>query len=190
MKAGKIKGLDPGGSLRANAARIVGVRLDELLSQADQASVPDASVAQHDMRIAAKRLRYVLDVTAACFGPEAEAARAAARDLQSVLGDIHDCDLMLPRVRHQIERLRADDVRAVLDGVDHDHDLDPSRVRGVPNRAAYRGLELLAVHLAARRALLHDRFSELWRSQAAGGTWTALEASLREYHGGASCRYR
>ena len=50
------------------------------------------------MRIAAKRLRYVLEITESCFGEEAVAARRAVKDLQSVLGDIHDCDVMLPRV--------------------------------------------------------------------------------------------
>ena len=50
------------------------------------------------MRIAAKRLRYVLEITESCFGEEAVAARRAVKELQSVLGDIHDCDVMLPRV--------------------------------------------------------------------------------------------
>ncbi len=52
------------------------------------------------MRIAAKRLRYVLEIFAPCLDEEAEAARSAAKRLQSVLGDLHDCDLMLPKVEH------------------------------------------------------------------------------------------
>ena len=58
------------------------------------------------MRIAAKRLRYVLEIVGPCFGPEADAARDAARRLQSVLGEIHDCDVMLPRA-WGIESLRG-----------------------------------------------------------------------------------
>lgn len=98
MKARAVEGLDPVAPLGPNAARIVRVRLDELHSFADAALEPSASVAQHDMRIAAKRLRYVLEITETCFGPEAEAARRAAKELQGVLGEIHDCDVMLPRV--------------------------------------------------------------------------------------------
>src|SRR3546814_7404730 len=45
---------------------------------------------QHDMRIAAKRLRYLLELTETCFGDAGPAARRAARDLQGALGDIHD----------------------------------------------------------------------------------------------------
>ena len=49
---------------------------------------PGASQAQHDLRIAAKRLRYVLDIVAPCVGAEAEAIRDVAEDLQGVLGDL------------------------------------------------------------------------------------------------------
>jgi CHAD domain-containing protein len=98
MKARKVKGLKPGEPLRPNAARILETRLDELRTLAAEAVEPGAETAQHDMRIAAKRLRYVLEITGACFGPEAEDARRAARELQGVLGEIHDCDVMLAKV--------------------------------------------------------------------------------------------
>lgn len=95
MKARKVEGLDPLASLRPNAARIVATRLTELLALSGAALDPAAAEAQHDLRIAAKRLRYVLEITGPCFGAEAEAARRAAKELQGVLGEIHDCDVML-----------------------------------------------------------------------------------------------
>jgi CHAD domain-containing protein len=97
VRARRVEGLDPTESLRANAARIVGTRLDELRGFSEDALAPGASAVQHDMRIAAKRLRYVLEIVGGCFGREAEAAHDACRALQSVLGDLHDCDLMLRR---------------------------------------------------------------------------------------------
>lgn len=108
MKARAIEGLDPAGRLSPNVALIVSVRLDELRGFAEAALSADASKAQHDMRIAAKRLRYVLEIFAPCLGEEAEAARGAAKRLQSVLGDLHDCDLMLTKVE------RIGSVEAVL----------------------------------------------------------------------------
>jgi CHAD domain-containing protein len=98
VKARAIEGLDPDGRLSPNIGRIVSVRLDELRGFADAALAPGAGEAQHDMRIAAKRLRYVLEIFAPCLGEEAEAARRAAKQLQSILGDLHDCDLMLAKV--------------------------------------------------------------------------------------------
>ena len=98
MKARKVEGLDPAAPLGSNASRVVGTRLDELRGFAGEALAPDAVTAQHDMRIAAKRLRYVLEILGPCVGEEARAARKAAKGLQSVLGDLHDCDLMLAKV--------------------------------------------------------------------------------------------
>jgi CHAD domain-containing protein len=106
VKARKVKGLDPGASLRPNAARIVATRLAELLALSGRALDPGAAEAQHDLRIAAKRLRYVLEIVEPCFGAEAKAARKAARELQGVLGEIHDCDAMLPSAA-EIDSLRT-----------------------------------------------------------------------------------
>lgn len=100
MKARKVEDLDPREALKPNAARIVQTRLDELRDLAERALAPDAPQAQHDTRIAAKRLRYVLEIVGPCIGEAAEPARRTAKQLQSVLGDLHDCDLMLPRVEH------------------------------------------------------------------------------------------
>jgi hypothetical protein len=141
------------------------------------------------MRIAAKRLRYVLEVTGVCFGKPAGTARKRARepagtarkrarDLQDVLGEIHDCDVMLPRVQAQIERLRSEDARAILLRAGEADDLEPRLAARAPNRAGYRGLEILAVHLRARRALLFERFTEFWQAEASKGTWAALQHEL------------
>jgi CHAD domain-containing protein len=98
VKARAVEGLDPAGPLRPNVARVVTTRLDELRGFSTSALGADASKSQHDMRIAAKRLRYVLELFAPCLGERAEVARRAAKQLQSVLGDLHDCDLMLGKI--------------------------------------------------------------------------------------------
>jgi CHAD domain-containing protein len=163
VKARKVRGLDPRGALADNAQRIVTVRLDELASFIPQALDPGEVTALHDMRIAAKRLRYVLEVTGeACFGPYADTALKRTKDLQDLLGEIHDCDEQLPRVRARMQELRDADARAVRarapDGAD---DLDPKYAR-TANARAWRGLETLAIYLQARRQLLFERFLELW----------------------------
>jgi CHAD domain-containing protein len=97
VKARRVEGLDPKRAVGPNAVRIVRTRLEELRALAPAALEPGAAEAQHDLRIAAKRLRYVLEIVGPCFGPEAKAARDAAKGLQGVLGEIHDCDVMLVR---------------------------------------------------------------------------------------------
>ena len=106
MKAREVKGLDPAAPLGVNAERIVQTRVAELLALAGPAFDPAATGAQHDLRIAAKRLRYLLELTGPCLGAEAEAGRRAARELQDVLGKLHDCDVMAPRVE-DVPSLRA-----------------------------------------------------------------------------------
>ena len=99
MKTRKVKGLDPGGSLAENAERIVVERLSELRSFSPAVLDPAEIEALHDMRIAAKRLRYVLELTKPALGPSAAGGARTAKKLQDLLGEIHDCDEMLPRVR-------------------------------------------------------------------------------------------
>ena len=89
---------------------MVATRLDELCSFVPRALDPARMKALHDMRIAAKRLRYILEVGAEpCFGPYAATAIKRTKDLQDLLGELHDCDVQLPRVRALQDELRAAD---------------------------------------------------------------------------------
>lgn len=153
------------------------MRLEELRSFASAALEFDSSREQHDMRIAAKRLRYVLEATEPCFGRPASTARRGARDLQGVLGELHDCDVMAPRVERHLAELRELDADAVRARAGDAPDLDPELAARAPHRTACRGLEVLAVYLRARRKLLFDRFSELWEELEGKDTWNALDSA-------------
>jgi hypothetical protein len=178
LKAKRIRKLDPQAPLVENAARIVRTRLDEMRSFVPAALHPDCATEQHDLRIAAKRLRYVLETTGFCFGGAADTARRRARDLQDVLGDLHDCDVMMPRVANHVERLRSDDARALRERAGEAAELEAALVARAPHRTSYRGLEVLAVHVEARRGLLFSRFVELWGELDGNGTWERLERAI------------
>lgn len=140
MKAGKVKGLRADMPLAQAAARIVRMRLEELDSFVPRALDPDEVGALHDLRIAAKRLRYLLEVMAPALGEHAAEAAKRARDVQEVVGEVHDCDVLLPRVQELLDERGAESV----------------------NDPAYRGLAVLAAHLRSRRAEGFRRFVELW----------------------------
>ncbi len=162
MRARTVKHLQPKGGLADNLARIVAVRVDEVYGFAPKAIKPGKVTAQHNMRIAIKRLRYVLELGDGCFGPYARTAIGRTRELQDALGEIHDCDIALPRVRARLQEVAHDDVLAVLALAGGAPDLDPALASGAPHAAARRGLVTLSVHLHARRELLFERFLTLW----------------------------
>ena len=180
MKARQVKKLDPDRSLGENAARIIEVRLDEMLELAPGA-LDGKTKAQHDMRIAAKRLRYVLELTGFIFGKPADTARRRARDLQDILGEIHDCDVMGPRAREHARGLQRRDAEAVRAKAGRAPDLDPRLAARAPHRTAYRGLDVLAVYLGARRDLLEDRFRAFWKRQEQTGTWVRLDRTVEAH---------
>jgi hypothetical protein len=190
MKARRVKKLDPGAPLAENAARIIRVRLEEMLSFAPAALDFERIGDQHDMRIAAKRLRYILEMTEFCFGKPAHTARRRARDLQDLLGELHDCDVMLPRVEAHLAELRAEDAAAVREHAADSPDLDPRLAARAQHRTAYRGLELLTVYLQARRKLLFDRFREFWVEQERSGTWKRLDRAVDRQLRAAKKRHR
>jgi hypothetical protein len=181
MKARRVKGLDPDAALADNLQRIVAVRLDELCSLVPKALDPRQVKALHDMRIAAKRLRYILEVAAEpCFGAYAVTAINRTKDLQDLLGELHDCDVQLPRVRVLHDELRAADALEARARAGEAPDLDPTLASGTPHSEAWRGLETLAIYLEARRGLLFERFLELWRSLERDGFRARLQYAIAE----------
>jgi CHAD domain-containing protein len=172
VKARKVKGLDPAAPLGDNAERIVAVRLDELTSFMPKAADPDEVVALHDMRIAAKRLRYILEVTGSSFGPYASSAVKLVKELQDLLGEIHDCDVQLPEVAAFLQELMAEDAGVA--------GLSAKGLATAPNRRAYAGLVALQVHLRARREALFEQFLELWRDYERKGFAARLAFAITE----------
>jgi CHAD domain-containing protein len=170
VKARKAKGLDPEMPLDRALRRIAETRLAEVRSLAGAVHDPDAVRELHDMRIAAKRLRYVLEMAEPVLGPPAKEGAKRAKKLQDVLGEIHDCDEHLPLVLDHIERLRAEDAAAVAGAAaSRASDLDPAAAREAPNRRRYPGLEALAAYLRARREVLYRAFVRDWaRFERAG----------------------
>jgi len=155
VKARRIDGLDPDGPLADNAERIVLVRLDELCGFMPQAADPEEWVALHDMRIAAKRLRYVLEVTGHVFGPYAATAASG-------------------------ERLLAADAGALTELAGDADDLDPRLLKQAPHLRDHTGVAALEAYLRARRQVLFARFLEHWAVLERKGFRARLEYAVSE----------
>ena len=180
MKARRVKGLDHDMTLADAAERIVRVRLAELYSFVPRALDPGEVKALHDLRIAAKRLRYVLEITGPFLGEYASTAAKRARDIQDLVGEIHDCDVQRPQVLGLLDELRARDAADLRRVAGDADDLDPALSAQTPHRDAYGGLEVLATHLQARRSLLFERFLALWEKLERQGFRRKLEAAIEQ----------
>jgi CHAD domain-containing protein len=173
VKARPVAGLDPAGPFHENAARIVLTRLDELYAF-DPAIRDPANVAElHDMRIAAKRLRYVIEIVGFAFGPAGKSLQKEATWLQEVLGEVHDCDVLIPLVDEHVGHLRD---------IDRDHLLafggEVAALATAPNRTRYRGLEGLVAFLEARRQLRYAEFVDHWDRLLASQFRERVETAL------------
>jgi CHAD domain-containing protein len=80
-------------SFRDNARELLPAVLEAFYSHAPEGSVEPEVL--HELRIAAKRLRYSLEFFESCYGKRLANYIEAIRDLQELLGDIHDCDVMI-----------------------------------------------------------------------------------------------
>lgn len=107
MRAKRVKGLDPDAELASAMQRIVRVRAKELRSFVPRALDPAEAGALHDMRIAAKRLRYVFELAEPCFGADARSRAKRARVLQDAIGEVHDCDVLIELAEGEPELLAA-----------------------------------------------------------------------------------
>jgi CHAD domain-containing protein len=95
-KAADVPGLEPGTPFALAAARAVRVRAEELFAHGDDVLDTQDIERVHDMRVATRRLRAVLEVFAACFPPEL--FKPALRDvkrLADALGARRDPDVQL-----------------------------------------------------------------------------------------------
>ncbi len=74
-------------------------RLDALRDKAPVLENPDDHHGHHQMRIAAKHLRYTLEIAGKGLGDVVEPMREAAEQVQDILGDVHDCDVWVDHLQ-------------------------------------------------------------------------------------------
>jgi CHAD domain-containing protein len=77
------------------ATRAVAANLDEMLALGPRLYKPFKRNGLHKLRIAAKRLRYSLELLALCCGSEAKSRAKEIGRMQDFLGELHDCDIWI-----------------------------------------------------------------------------------------------
>lgn len=187
----QVRNLRCRGSFAEGARSVLVVQLAELEERRESISGPEDSHALHDLRIAAKRLRYSLETFAVAFPPEtAQPYADHVRDLQDVLGRIHDLDvlegLLTGRIRRMDEGARArglDIAQKVETQTARQHELQ-QLVWG-DERHARLGLYSLIGSMADERREQYGRFLSLWNEWGESGLLQSLQGMITADESGA-----
>jgi hypothetical protein len=108
--------------------------------------------ALHELRIAAKRLRYSMEFFESCYGKRLARYLDSIRELQELLGNVHDCDVMIEFLGKRQIKLAA---------------------RLAPE-SEISGIKELIVDYERQRAELAEEFTLFWSRRFARGFKTRL----------------
>ncbi|HEU4765748.1 MAG TPA: CHAD domain-containing protein [Pyrinomonadaceae bacterium] len=92
-------------------------RLRELEDLSNSLYKPFEVESLHEMRIAAKRLRYALELFQQCWGRSLGSYAKKVAAMQKALGDLHDCDVWIDSIGEQINEARKQKQHTQLDGL-------------------------------------------------------------------------
>ena len=154
-----IPPLDPSASLNHNAQLILSVRVADLRRYGP--IIPDATASEdlHNARIAAKRLRYTLELFPSLYEGKGGNILDKLKLLQEELGLLHDADVRMELIESELASLKSG---------------KKSRVRS--------GLELILAREQTTRAERHTAVVQLWRKLKHGRIESRLDALARSAH--------
>lgn len=177
------------GALRGHASEQILDRLEEFLAHQHCLAQPDACRQHHAMRIAAKRLRYTMEICQPCYDLALEEFITAAKEVQRLLGEIHDCDVWSEQLDEFLRQQRAWIVKR------YGHDRPLARLR--------TGIDYVREDRRRHRGDLFQQLLRYWEDLGQRHLWGRLmemvcaaggcrpdspgaAASQREDHSGAS----
>ncbi|GAC1329823.1 MAG: hypothetical protein NVS2B16_16130 [Chloroflexota bacterium] len=105
-KQSKVKGLDAGDSIREAAVKILWVRFNDMWALWAPVSKGTDVEALHDMRVASRRLRTVMQTFRPCF-PKSSFRRhyTCIQQIADLLGEVRDRDVLIEELNNDEERL-------------------------------------------------------------------------------------
>lgn len=180
-RAWKVSGLRPDMSVGAVARRVLAVRIAEIYSFAPFIHDPARVTELHDMRIAAKRLRYTLELFKVGYPPTAGEVLERVKELQELLGEIHDADVLAPILTERLTVIAAEEQAALVTRLSDEPDeaaraalIRTALAAPVADRRV--GLYALLGRTVHRRRKRYAQFLEQWAQLEARGFRAELEA--------------
>jgi CHAD domain-containing protein len=94
-------------SFKEMGREVILARLDDLIARSRAIQQPSNVKRLHDLRIAAKRLRYALELFVPCWDEQLQTHADDVAKLQKALGDMHDCDVWIEELGALLEQTRV-----------------------------------------------------------------------------------
>ncbi|HLW02999.1 MAG TPA: CHAD domain-containing protein [Ktedonobacterales bacterium] len=132
----------PYGTVSENARRIVRARLAELYVWAQYTHDASRAREQHQLRIAAKRLRYTLELFRDFLPEQTGECIKALKNLQDALGLLHDCDVLIAILRSAV--FAPDETTPLFVAIPEAQDLPPALLEVLGQRTPHDDAASLA----------------------------------------------
>jgi len=146
------------------AASAISDRLAEFLAFEPYVYQPECVTQLHAMRIAAKQLRYTIEIFAPLYPGELAPQLTLVKACQELLGDLHDCDVwttLLPQFMEQ-ERERVTNFYGHFN----------------PFRPLIPGLVHFQHNRAQQRQQIYLKFRQQWHIWQAADPWSQLRQAV------------
>jgi CHAD domain-containing protein len=148
------------------AAGRISRRLDIMLSYERWVHNPDAVVQHHAMRIAAKKLRYTMEVYGPLYRLGLKKYLVRVKKIQEILGDLHDCDVWIDTVMVILLKERS---------------ASPVKISSKNNQIIrMTGYRQFLAEREKERKRLYQRYVRYWDSLVRSGIWNAFRLALTE----------
>ena len=148
-------------SFRSLGSDIINARLRDFVSHSSCLYMPYQIGKLHELRILAKRLRYSMELFAVCWEKELEAMAKEVAQMQTALGELHDCDVWIHELGARLKRSARKTT------------IEPSELH---TRA---GATWLLKHFAAARAEHYRNALSRWEQWQDGGFLEQIAAKVR-----------
>lgn len=176
----------PGHSLSAEGRKQCLARLADLYDFAPYVHDEARSEELHEMRKAAKHLRYGMEIFRVCLGPTVKERIADVKEIQDSIGQIHDCDVLMTTAHDHGVALatgRFEELAAVATSRRGDQErLSTLQAALAPPETSDPLLGLLAL-LGRKMEERHARYTTFirwWDEQGGAGLQGKLYACLTE----------
>lgn len=165
-RAWPVSKIDPKASLAKNARRILRVRVAEYYSYAAIVHNEHAKTELHNLRISAKRLRYTLELFRVVFDETGEQMIEQVRQIQELLGQLHDHDVRIDLIQDELIALAAEQTALLGQTLAHapttSHEaITTAALRPTPDDPR-RGLVSLLGRQYTSRHLVYESFLQQW----------------------------